>query len=541
MQPTISTQGVAVKRRRRRRWLWISLATFLLLLVIGFIYAAWPGRSTFTVSPETTYVTGPLDNDGYVDYVTALNERMRGNIKPEENANVLLWQALGPHPEDKTWSEEYFVWLGAPRPPENGEYFVWYKDYLEKLEKNGELDSEKREDLVNRMYKAAVWPWLAQDEPELAEWLKRMEKPLAVAIAATRRPKYYNPLVPQPSKDGSRGMAAFSLLPSAQACRGIGHALACRAMLRLKDGKTEEAWQDLLACHRLGRLVARGGDLLELLAGISIDGMAHKAVTFLYRSKLTSDEIRKCWHDLEQLPPMPTVAEKLDLTGRFGFLDTVMYLASEWPAGDDPVGGSSGPRRKSFWQNLFTRNVDFDPALRNANGWYDRLVANARLSDRIARKKEWDAMETELKALKPQMDMGLAARSLFMGPRQRGEVIGNILLGMYLPASGKLVTATERSEQVHRNRRLAFALALYHADHGRYPEKLAELAPKYLDTIPDDIFSGKPLIYKPNGNGYLLYSVGANGVDDGGRSFGDDPPGDDLVIRMPVPEPKVKK
>ena len=51
----------------------------------------------------------------------------------------------------------------------------------------------------------------------------------------------------------------------------------------------------------------------------------------------------------------------------------------------------------------------------------------------------------------------------------------------------------------------------------------------------------KPLIYKPEANGYLLYSVGANGKDDGGRSFGDDPPGDDLVVRMPVPEQKVKK
>ena len=43
------------------------------------------------------------------------------------------------------------------------------------------------------------------------------------------------------------------------------------------------------------------------------------------------------------------------------------------------------------------------------------------------------------------------------------------------------------------------------------------------------------MIYRPAEKGYLLYSVGVNGLDDGGRSYGDDPPGDDLVVRMPQP------
>ena len=88
---------------------------------------------------------------------------------------------------------------------------------------------------------------------------------------------------------------------------------------------------------------------------------------------------------------------------------------------------------------------------------------------------------------------------------------------------------------------MAFALAAYRADHGHYPEKLGELAPKYLAAVPDDLFSGKALIYRTEGKGYLLYSVGANGRDDGGRWIDDDPPGDDLRVRMPLPEPKAKK
>ena len=47
---------------------------------------------------------------------------------------------------------------------------------------------------------------------------------------------------------------------------------------------------------------------------------------------------------------------------------------------------------------------------------------------------------------------------------------------------------------------------------------------------------GKPLIYKPTAKGYLFYSVGQNGKDDGGRWYDDDPPGDDPGVKMPLPE-----
>ena len=44
------------------------------------------------------------------------------------------------------------------------------------------------------------------------------------------------------------------------------------------------------------------------------------------------------------------------------------------------------------------------------------------------------------------------------------------------------------------------------------------------------------MIYRPTDTGYLLYSVGINGKDDDGRGHLDDPVGDDLVVRMPLPK-----
>ena len=52
--------------------------------------------------------------------------------------------------------------------------------------------------------------------------------------------------------------------------------------------------------------------------------------------------------------------------------------------------------------------------------------------------------------------------------------------------------------------------------------------PKHVAAIPKDVFSGGELLYKPEGDGYLLYSVGPNGKDDGGRNQNDDPDNEKL-------------
>ena len=61
------------------------------------------------------------------------------------------------------------------------------------------------------------------------------------------------------------------------------------------------------------------------------------------------------------------------------------------------------------------------------------------------------------------------------------------------------------------------ALKRYQLAHQSYPASLSELVPQYLAQVPIDFMDGKPLRYKlqPDGN-FLLYSVGEDGVDDGG-------------------------
>lgn len=66
--------------------------------------------------------------------------------------------------------------------------------------------------------------------------------------------------------------------------------------------------------------------------------------------------------------------------------------------------------------------------------------------------------------------------------------------------------------------RTAVALEQYRAAHGnRYPTHLAELVPASLDAVPADPFDGQPLRYRQAGPGYVLYSIGPDLKDDGGK------------------------
>jgi hypothetical protein len=84
------------------------------------------------------------------------------------------------------------------------------------------------------------------------------------------------------------------------------------------------------------------------------------------------------------------------------------------------------------------------------------------------------------------------------------------------------------------------AIRAYWLDHGRNPAKLADLVPDYLPEVPKDPFNGGQLVYRLAPNGYLLYSVGVNGVDDGGKNSGPtglEENGDILLDDSPTPPP----
>ena len=238
----------------------------------------------FKLGKDTTFVDGPLDKDGYIDYEAALNERLKGKITPETNAVVLLMKCLGPKPDGTELRADFYKALGLEAPPEKGEYFLPYFGHF-KDEFQG-ADSEKFYELETRLERR---PWKPADSPKHAGWLKLNEKPLAVAVEASRRKDYFHPLLSR-KRDGSKGLLMGPALPIVQQCRTLAKALSLRATFKLGEGKLDDAFADALAIHRFGLMVGRGGSPIEWLVGIAIAGVAR--TTPIWPSLNTASRMR---------------------------------------------------------------------------------------------------------------------------------------------------------------------------------------------------------------------------------------------------------
>lgn len=69
-----------------------------------------------------------------------------------------------------------------------------------------------------------------------------------------------------------------------------------------------------------------------------------------------------------------------------------------------------------------------------------------------------------------------------------------------------------------RTARAGLACRVFRSRTGQYPESLEALVPSLLTEVPIDPFTGDPLVYRREGNGFIVYSLGSNLRDDGGRS-----------------------
>ena len=429
---------------------------------------------------------------------------------------------------------EFFKLMGMKEPPEKGDYFIdHWKFAKEHLSVD---DREELEEIEEQCVKCSRQPWPAKNHPYIADWLKFCEKPLALFVEGMKRPHYFSPLIPGTDGSGSSGLIS-ALLPAVQKCRTATRALTARAMLRLHEGKPDAAWEDLLTCHRLARHLAKGGTLIEALVGMAIEQIAFKTgIAFLERPELDAKKLLGYLRDLQELPPLSRVSDKVDGAERFSFLDSVMLVDRK---GFKLLAGLGG----DFPGNLPLPegpldNVNWDPAMRNANDLFTRMSTAMRNPDRAKREVELNRIEDELKALKKSLDeTGSVANALIgagVTAEERGKIIGNWLLTLLMPSVRKVQTASDRVEQAQRNQQIAFALSAYQRDHKQYPKTLADLTPKYLAKIPNDLFSGQAMFYKPTETGFLIYSVGPNGIDEEGRWYDDEPRGDDPNVRVPA-------
>ena len=161
-------------------------------------------------------------------------------------------------------------------------------------------------------------------------------------------------------------------------------------------------------------------------------------------------------------------------------------------------------------------SFDWNVALRRINYRYDRLVATMQLPNREARKRAYAKFNADLSADGQRSDRPMQLIIAAFSIHQRSEMIGGYIAAQMLSAIDDPMEFEERTNTSLQLMRVAAALAIFRAEHHAYPAKLGELVPSLLEKPPVDLYNNKPLIYQRTDDGYLLYSCGENGVDDGG-------------------------
>jgi hypothetical protein len=107
-----------------------------------------------------------------------------------------------------------------------------------------------------------------------------------------------------------------------------------------------------------------------------------------------------------------------------------------------------------------------------------------------------------------------------------------------MPSQERAFVLWARSLAYNRSVLLAIAAERFRLQQGRWPTNAEELAPDYLKTIPDDPFTGHPMVFIHSNDGVTAYSVGENGADDGGlvEPLGGERLARDFGFHLPAPE-----
>jgi hypothetical protein len=116
----------------------------------------------------------------------------------------------------------------------------------------------------------------------------------------------------------------------------------------------------------------------------------------------------------------------------------------------------------------------------------------------------------------------------------------DLFMSILTPSMSRAIGVLARAEARDACGRVAVAMTRFRLDHGKLPSGLDELVPKYLESIPADPFDGKPLRLAVKEDRRIIYSVGPDGVDDGGvEIYGKDQKGD-VIFTLKVDRPTTR-
>lgn len=114
----------------------------------------------------------------------------------------------------------------------------------------------------------------------------------------------------------------------------------------------------------------------------------------------------------------------------------------------------------------------------------------------------------------------------------------NFLMQTLARSIVRIAFNADRATTVFRLHEAELAARAHVLEHERLPESLQALVPEYLPAVPDDPFGAAPLRSILKDAALIIYSVGPDGVDDGGQRHSDQflapKSKGDVIIRVPA-------
>ncbi len=404
----------------------------------------------------------------------------------------------------------YIVIRGATlfvgRPEVKVDYVAWLNELVRESDDeslNAMPYFEKAVQLLDKEAGKSVvdfleWPgdMTVEEHGALAELLEANKEAMDLVVAGAHKPYSWvtykgEAVTDVPADMGTR--VTGNLMPSLGGYKSLAQLLMVRVKWRAYNGDAKGAAEDALALCRFGRHLEGKGLLVEQLVGIAIEGLAQANVLeLLHRVEVPAESLLELQRELEK------GGEVMNLEAEKAFLyDMIQRSFTDDGEGNGRVLASGVPLVANDLGDMVGGFVLFD--------YPDRQETTAMVDDYFRRlddymeKTPWE-LHTE-GGEEELADLGDAS----------------LLLRILAPAHERIVEIMARAK-THRGAAAAvLALMRYKKDKGNYPEELNELVDGgYLGSAPEDLYSGKSLVYRKEGEDFILYSVWNNFQDDGG-------------------------
>jgi len=382
-----------------------------------------------------------------------------------------------------------------PNPEKPVDYVAWINaQYSKGIKENAAdvyrealdafVEDERALEIASRMDK----PWRDYERGKLQRCLDRNEQCLSRFAAAANMPRCYF------ERESASGSVIEVLMPSPKPFRGTAKMLAGRARLRLAAGETDAAVTDVGTLLRAARHMQSQPSLIEYLVGVAVQDLACDLVIHLPEIAADSVDYEAVLKSLRRADRTPRPPDKQLQGERTIFLDVLQrYFKDE--DGDGRLDQ--------------VRDVEGMPPIELGTGRTIEFL----IDEYDGFLKRWQKVMRSEYVTAQRLQEGLAEE---LAARKRTPV------GVFMPNYWRVIQLHKQLLADRSAARIILRTHAFQAKHGRWPKDLKETgAPS---SIRKDPFSDRDLVYRVKDGKPLIYSVGLNGMDDGGLSSPDGKP-----------------